>query len=734
MGTAYATCPLCEALCGIEVETDGSTIASVRGDAEDPLSRGYLCPKAAALKDLHEDPDRLRVPQKRIGDRWVEVPWDEALGEVGARLAAIQRDHGRDAVGLYVGNPTVHSHGAILFGLVFHGVLGTRNLFTSNSVDALPRLLTSLLMYGSQAVLPIADLDRTRFLLVVGANPAVSNGSILTAPGARRRLAEIRARGGRVVVLDPRRTETAELADRHLFVRPGTDALVLAAMVQVIVSEGLSRPGALAPRLKGVDRLPVLLAPFTPEAVAPATGIEADVIRGLARDFAASSSAVAYGRLGTSTQELGTLASWLVDVLNAITGNLDRPGGAMFTTPAIDLGDAAARLGQSGHFDRWRSRVRGLPEFNGELPAATLADEIEVEGPGQIRGLVTHAGNPALSLPNGRRVEAALRSLDLLVSIDIYRNETTRLAHWILPTTTGLERDHYGLVFRALAVRNTTRYAPAVIPGAAGSRHDWQVLLGLATAVLRQRGLGGRAAAAALEGGLGRLGPRGILELLLAVGPHGVRARLRGDTQLSLAELERRPHGVDLGPLEPRLDAVIRTADRRVDLAPAAMVADLPRLARRLRELTEAHEARSAEGALLLIGRRDLRSNNSWMHNAPRLMRGRNRCTLLLHPDDAAARGLTSGARARVTSRVGEVEVEVEVTDAIMRGVASLPHGWGHDRAGSGQRVAAASPGVSVNDLTDDRAIDAVSGVAAFSGVPVRVERVVEAKEVGGAA
>ncbi len=721
--TSFATCPLCEAICGIAVEHEDGKILGVRGDPEDPLSRGYLCPKAAALEDLHHDPDRQKLPQKRVGERWVEVPWDEALGEVGAKLAAIQAAHGKSAVGVYVGNPTIHSYGASLFGILLNQTLGTRNVFSANSVDGLPRLLTSLLLYGSQAVLPIADLDRTDFLLVLGANPAVSNGSIMTAPDARRRLKAIRARGGKVVLVDPRRTETAELADAHHFIRPGTDALLLAALVRTVLEEKLAAPGRIAGKLKGLERLPTLMAPFAPEAVAAATGMSAEAIRGLARDFARAPTAVAYGRMGTSAQTFGTVASWLVDVLNAVTGNLDRPGGAMFTTPAVDLGDLAARVGQTGHFDRWRSRVRNLPEFNGELPAATLADEIETPGPGQLRAMITHAGNPVLSLPNGRRIESALGSLELLVSIDIYRNETTRLAHWLLPPTFGLEHDHYPVVFHALAVRNTARYAKAVVASAPGSKHDWKILLGLTTAVLRARGLAGRAHAAALEATVGRLGPRGILDLLLAAGPRGVRARLRGERSLSVAELERQVHGVDLGPLEPRLAAVVRTPDGKVDLVPRPMTDDLPRLAERMRDLAAASAERAGGGELLLIGRRDLRSNNSWMHNAPRLMRGRNRCTLLVHPVDAAARGIAGGERARICSRVGEVEAEVEVTDAVMPGVVSLPHGWGHRGEGAKLGVAALTPGVSANDLTDEREVDAVSGVAVLNGVAVRVER-----------
>ena len=486
--THFRTCHLCEAMCGIAIEVEGDRILAIRGDADDPFSRGHICPKAVALQDVHEDPDRLRRPLRRTAAGWEEIGWDEALDEAARRLAAIQKEHGRNAVAVYQGNPTVHNHGSILFGQLFLRSLGSRSRFSATSVDQLPQMLASLLMFGHQLLLPVPDVDRTDFLLILGANPVASNGSLMTAPGIERRLKAIKARGGRIVLVDPRRTETAALADLHLPIRPGGDALLLAAIIHTLVAEQRLRPGRLAEVTNGIDVLADAVKPFSPEAVADRTGLAPDVIRDLARDFAKAPSAVAYGRVGTCTQEFGGLASWLVTALNLVTGNLDRPGGAMFPTPAVDVVALGDRIGQRGHFDKGRSRVRGLPEFGGEWPVAVLAEEIETEGPGQIRALVTSSGNPVLSTPNGARLDRALARLEFMVSIDLYLNETTRHAHLILPPTFALERSHYDLVFHALAVRNTAKFSHALFPAPPDARHDWQILLELATAARRGAG------------------------------------------------------------------------------------------------------------------------------------------------------------------------------------------------------------------------------------------------------
>ena len=710
--THLRTCNLCEAMCGIAIEVEGGRIRSIRGDIDDAFSRGHICPKAVALQDIHEDPDRLKRPLRRRGSDWEEIGWGQAFGESAERLAAIQKAHGRQAVAVYQGNPTVHNHGSVLFGQLLLRSLGTRNLYSATSVDQLPQMLASLLMFGHQLLLPVPDIDRTRFLLILGANPLASNGSLMTAPGVERRLRELRERGGRIVVVDPRRTETAAMADRHVPIRPGTDALFLLALLQTLFAEDRVRPGRLANFSDGLAEVARLVGSFAPEAVADATAVPAEMIRTLAREFAEAPSAVAYGRVGVSTQEFGGLASWLVNVLNAVTGNLDRVGGAMFTRPAIDLVAFATRLGQRGHFDKGRSRVRALPEFGGEYPIATLAEEIETPGRDQVRALVTSAGNPVLSTPNGGRLEKALAQLEFMVSIDIYLNETTRHAHLILPPTAALEHDHYDLVFHVLAVRNTAKYSPPLCVPADDARHDWQILLELARRLDVAKGrntLGRRLMSAAL----GAMGPRGLLDLLLRTGPYGKGLRPFG-RGLSLRSLEHAPHGIDLGPLAPCLPDRLGTPSKRMDLAPGPFVQDMGRL-------RDGLGGAESDGRLRLIGRRDLRSNNSWMHNSERLVKGRDRCTLLMHPGDAARHGLRDGQTVNVRSRAGSVAVALQVTADVMPGVVCLPHGWGHGRDGTRLRVARAHAGASLNDLTDELRVDALCGTAAFSGTPVEV-------------
>jgi anaerobic selenocysteine-containing dehydrogenase len=712
--THFRTCSLCEAMCGLAIEVDGDRILSIRGDEDDVFSRGHLCPKAVALKDLHEDPDRLRRPLRRRGSDWEEVGWEEALDLAAERLLEVQRAHGRSTVAVYQGNPTVHNYGALLYVPILQRALRTRSRFSATSVDQLPHMLASLLMFGHQLLLPVPDLDRTSFFLMLGANPLVSNGSLMTAPGVERRLRALRERGGRLVVVDPRRTETAAIADTHLAIRPGTDAFLLLALLHVVFAEGLARPGRLEPMLAGRDEIEAQARDFPPERVAAATGIDAEKVRALARAFAQAPSAVAYGRVGVSTQELGGTCQWLLYVLDAVTGNLDRAGGMMFTRPAVDLVALGDRIGQRGHFAKGRSRVRGLPEFGGEWPAAVLAEEMETPGPGQIRALITVAGNPVLSTPNGARLERALAGLDFMVSIDPYLNETSRHAHLVLPPASPLERDHYDLVFHVLAVRNTARYSPPLFPRPADARDDWQILHGLARRIDREKGR--RSAASSLMmAASGRLGPRGILALLLRSGPHGKGLRPWG-RGLTLSALEAAPHGVDLGPLEPALPAALRTKDGRIALAPPALIADLERVRTLL-------HADAAGPALALVGRRDLRSNNSWMHNSARLTKGRDRCTLLMHPADAHTRGLADGERVQVRSRAGLVEATLSVTADVRPGVVSLPHGWGHHRPGTRLRVASARPGASLNDVTDERRVDTLCGTAALNGVPVEVTR-----------
>ncbi len=701
----HRACHLCEAICGIVIETEGERILSIRGDKEDPLSRGHICPKAVALQDIHADPDRLKRPVKRVGSRWEEISWEEALDMAAAGLRAVQSSHGRDAVAVYQGNPTVHNHGLILFAQYFVRALRTKKRFSATSVDQLPHQFVAMMMFGHQLMMPVPDIDRSRFLLILGGNPAASNGSLMTAPDIRRRLSGIRERGGRVILVDPRRTETAALCDEHLFIRPGTDALLLAGMVTALFEAGLVEAGRLSGLLSGVEALREGLSELTPEAVAPLTGIPAERIRALAAALAAADGGSVYGRLGASTQAFGGLCQWLICVLNILTGNLDRPGGAMFALPAVDVVKGVGGLSRPGHFARWHSRVRGLPEFDGELPSAVLAEEILTPGEGQIRALVTSAGNPVLSTPNGGQLDRALSGLEFMVSVDFYINETTRHAHVILPPTSPLERDHYDLVFNLLAVRNTAKYSPPLFAPQPDALHDWQIMLEL------ERRLTKGARQRAIQTARRWVKPSGILDFALRTGPYG--GGLTGRSGLSLSALKASPHGVDLGPLVPVLPERLFTEDGRIHLAPEVLMGDLPRLRARL--------AAGAAGGMALIGRRHLRSNNSWLHNSERLVRGKDRCTLLVHPDDAARLGLVGGGSARVRSRVGEVVAPVEVSDTVMPGVVSLPHGYGHGRQGVRLSVASTVAGVSINDLTDELLVDELCGTAAVNGLPVEV-------------
>jgi anaerobic selenocysteine-containing dehydrogenase len=700
-------CSFCDSGCGIEVRCEGEKVLSIAGDRRDVRSRGHVCPKAMALQDLQDDPDRLRRPVRRSGAGWVEVTWDEALDEFGRRVASVQQAHSPDAAALYYGNPLTHDYRSLLALPLFIGGLGTRNIYSASSVDTLARFLVSAWMYGNQALVPVPDLERTSFLLIVGANPLVSGGSVMTAPDTRRRLAGIRSRGGKIVVVDPRRTETAAAADEHLFIRPGADALLFLAMLETIFREGLTRTGKLGPMIGGLGELRRLAALFPARRVEGAVGIAAADIEGLARSFAAADSAACYGRMGISTQAFAALATWLADALNIVTGNLDRAGGAMFATPAVDLVAMARLLGRPGRFGRWGSRVCGLPEFEGELPVAALADEIETEGPGQIRALLVHAGNPALSLPDGRRIERALERLEFLACIDFYVNETSRHAHLILPPVTPLEHDHYPLVESQAAVRNAARYAPAVLTAPPGARCGWEIQLDLLRSLdAHRRGLSpvlGRLAGSAAHS----LGPCTILDLLLRLGPH----------RMSLRRLLDHPRGIDLGPLRPRLAEQIGTPDRRICLAPPPLVRD----AGRLEALLSGPAARTGKRPLLLVTRRVRRNVNTWTHNLPRLAKGSARCTLQMSPVDASRLRLREGERVRVSSKTGSITVPLDITDAMMPGVVSLPLGWGHDRPGARLAVAALDPGASVNDLTDAAAFDRASCASVLDGIPVEV-------------
>ncbi|MRG90819.1 molybdopterin-dependent oxidoreductase [Polyangium spumosum] len=710
----FRTCNLCEAMCGLRVTVEDNRVVDIRGDRDDVFSRGHICPKGPAMRELQEDPDRLRFPMRRTHSGFARMSWDEALSEAAERLAALQREHGPDSVGMYLGNPAAHGHGAILGANLLGMALGTKSRFDSNSQDANPRIYAALEMYGDATSLTIPDIDHTEYFLVFGANPAASNGSIMSLGDVRGRLAGVRERGGKFILFDPRKTETVAYADEHHFIRPGADAALILGMLHVIFEENLHDPRAIADIADGLSELRAVAARFSPERIAGPTGVPADVVRRIAREFARAPRAVAYGRMGVSTSAFGPLGSFLVDALNVVTGHFDRPGGAMFTTPAVDVVRVARILGMGGH-GRFRSRVRGLPEVGGNLPATTMAEEMETPGPGQLRGLVTVAGNPVLSVPNGERIAKALSKLDFMVSVDIYLNETTRNAHLVLPPRYALERSHYDLLFHSLAVRNTTKWSAPVIEPPPDTKEDAEILVGLAARLLGKRLTPGPLGAVAekLVGLLNQLGTDGLLDVLLRVGPHGDKF-LPFSKGLNLEKLKKAEHGVDLGPLQPMHRARVRTRTGKVRLAPPAILADVPRLERFLDEASAA--------GLVLIGRRHLRSNNSWMHNVPSLVKGPDRSTLLVHPTDAERLGLSSGARVRVRSRVGEVVVGLTVTEDVMPGVVSLPHGHGHAAAADTLRVAGNVPGVNANAITDDLHVEPLTGTAILNGVPVTVE------------
>lgn len=701
-------------MCGMVMTVQDGRITDVRADKDDVFSRGYICPKGPAMREVLEDPDRLRQPVRRTKAGWQRIGWEEALSEVASRIADIQARYGKNAVGFYAGNPSLHNYSGSITMLGFAGALGTQNLFDSNSVDANPKLFSSMLMFGDRLSLLVPDVDRTDYLLILGANPAASNGSLMSLGDVRGRLRGIQARGGRIVVIDPRRTETAAWADEHHFIRPGGDAAFLLALIHVLFAAGRIDEPRVGEHTTGLRELRALAERFSPERVAPAVGIPAATIRSIALSFATAPRAVAYGRLGTCQNEFGPVVSWLVDALNVITGNFDRPGGAMFPRPAVDT----SRIGRmliGNTYAGFRSRVRGLPEFAGYLPAAAMAEEMDTPGDGQIRALITLAGNPALTMPNSERMVRALAGLDFMVSIDLYLNETTRHAQLVLPPLHALERDHFDLIFHAFAVRNTVKHSPPVVAPPAGALDDWEILyeLGMRLGGLRFGvGLLDRLARRLWRHGV-RVPPSRLIDLLLRVGPYGDKF-LPLHPGLNLARVGRQKHGIDLGPLVPAGKQKLHTPDRRVHLAPELLLRDAARL--------DGWVDRRPEGSLVLIGRRHLRSNNSWMHNVKSLTKGPDRTALLIHPEDGRRLGFSDGAAVRVRSRVGAVNARLEYSDAMMKGVLSLPHGYGHAAAADTLQIAGALPGPSVNVLTDEGMVEPLLGTAVLNGVPVTLE------------
>lgn len=681
-------------MCGLAIEHRDQKILSIKGDKDDPFSKGHICPKGVALQDYYADEDRLKTPIKRTPDGWKDISWEHAFSEVADRFLELQARFGKNSVGVYLGNPNAHNFGNAIFLPPFFKALGSNNRYSSASADQLPHHVASNYMFGAGLLIPVPDIDRTDFLMIIGANPVVSNGSMMTAAGVSKRIEGIRARGGKVVVIDPRRTETARLADEHLFIRPETDALLLLAILHTVVERGLVDLGHLAPMVEGLDDLKTAVSDFAPERVAEPTGIAADTIRRLAMDMATADSGVCYSRMGASTQSFGGLCQWLTNALNIVTGNCDRPGGAMFPQPAFD--PLLARKGKRSSYGRYQSRVRGLPYYNGEFPVSTLADEITTPGEGQIKAMITIAGNPVLSSPNGAALAEAFEKLEFMVSVDIYLNETTKHADVILPATMGLEVPHYDVFFNAFAVSNNAKFSPPLFEKSEEQRHDWQIL----------KELTARLSGVPDDG----FTPELALDMGLRQGPYGAEG-------MSLEKLREHPHGIRLGPLQTCLESRLRTEDAKIHLAPQMYLDDLPRLSRVAFE----EPSTLADYPFRMIGRRLIRNHNTWTHNSRRLVKGKNSCTMQINPSDANRLGITTGQVVCVRSPTGEIHVEAELSPDILEGVVSIPQGWGHHQAGTKMTIAATQPGVSINGLTDAARIDPLTGNAAFNGTPVAI-------------
>ena len=708
--TGYHACNLCEAICGLEFKLQNKQIISIKGDKNDPLSKGHICPKAIALQDIYNDPDRLKLPIKNTIDGWKEIPWDQAFDEVADNIKQIQKQYGNNAVAIYQGNPTVHNLDAMLLASSFVRSVRTSNIYSATSVDQLPEQLVSLLMFGHSLMIPLPDLDRTDFIIIIGANPVVSNGSLMTAPGVKKRLQGIQKRNGKVVVIDPRKTETASMSDQHLFIKPGTDALMVLAMLQVVFSEQLVALDKLEKSIADVQIIKTLVESYTPEKVAAVTQVDAKVLKNLVREFCQSPTACCYGRIGVSTHEYGTLTQWLIVVFNIVTGNLDKPGTMMFSRPAFNIFTKASRK-RKGFADKF-SRVRNLPDFESEFPVATLAEEINTEGEGQIRALVTHAGNPVLSTPNGNQLNTALKKLDFMVSIDFYLNETTQHANIILPPLMILERPHYDIVFHALAIQNTARYSLPLFKADKKHRSGARIFSEL-TWRLRRGGLKHTVIEWFKKSLIRYLDVDWIVNMKLKNGPYG---KSHG---LTVKKLKQNPHGIDFGMMTPCLPKRLFTENKKINIAPEEIIIDL----KRLDKLLHSEKVDKNEFDLLLIGRRDPRTNNSWLHNSQRMVKGTNRCTALISQQDAQVRGVNDGDVVEVHSRVGKIQIIASITDDIMQGVISIPHGWGHDMKGTRLSIANANAGVNTNVLTDDYLLDDVSGNAVLNGIPISLNK-----------
>lgn len=725
-GSYLHTCPLCEAMCGLVIQVQDGRVAGIRGNRDDVWSHGHICPKGAALGALHDDPDRIRQPLIKVEGQWQEVSWDAAFRRCTELLTPVIEQYGIGAVTAYTGNPLAHSFSLARYAGVLLGMSGIPVTYSPGTVDQWPKNLSSHLMYGGWWDFPVPDIERTDLLVIMGANPAASQGSLLAAPNVMGLIDAIRKRG-KVIVIDPVRTRTADHADEWLPIVPGTDAALLLAVTHTLFAEDLVAPG---PHVTGVDTMRRVAAEWPPSRVSAVTGIDEERIRALARELAGTERSVVYGRIGLCNQEFGSLASWLVDVVNILIGHFDTPGGAMFPRPAawsITTQPLPGLEDGAPEFGRWQTRVRGAKEVLGQVPVSCMVEEIATPGEGQLKALITIAGNPVLSSPGGDKLDEALPMLEAMISVDNWLNETTRHADVILPGLSPLEQPHHDDLVLQFAIRSFANYsAPVFDPGE--RPHEWEILIrltGLCTGTPAEdvdvaaiddgffdylaftQGLDG----AVLRQGYRHGGPERMLDLTLRTGPFGDRY---GDNPggLTLDLLKANPNGIDFGPMVPQLPGILGTADKKIRLAPQYLLDDLSRLAARLERPAE---------PLVLVNRRHLRSNNSWLHNVPALMKGRDRCTLLMHPADAARCRVTDDDIVTVKSESGEIKVPVEITEAIRPGVVAMPHGWGHDKPGTRLSVANGAPGANTNVLSPPRLIDEPSGNGDLNGIPVTV-------------
>lgn len=687
------TCHICEANCGVLIELEGRSVRSIKGNPDHVLSRGHICPKATAIADLQDDPDRLRSPMRRTATGWEAIDWDSAYSEIAARVVALQAEKARPV--FYVGNPTAHDYALSGQMGALRRAVGSRGTFSASTLDQIPHHYVQYQLYGHVSLAAVPDIDRTGGVVIVGGNPAASNGSIWTVPDFKARAKAMQARGGKLIVVDPRCTETAKLADQWIAVRPGTDTALLIALLRGVRARKPELTFALAELVDDSwEQLDSLLSGFDDATLLAHCGVGAEQVQDIIDLLCGEKPAALYGRMGVSVTQYGTLNQWLIQLVNIATGVLDREGGTMFPEPLLDT---VALVGRGGI--KSVETARGpMPSVMGEIPMVAFADELLRDDDQRVRMLFVMAGNPVLSAPDGGRTDTALAGLDLMVSFDMYITETSRHAHYILPPCGPLEKDHYPLFFGPLAVRNFGAYSPALLEKEAGAKADWEVVTELAAAIHQAKG----------EAFPNTPTPREQLDQMLRASPAG----------MSLAEVEAQPNGVDLGPLRPNLAERIRTPGKRIHAVPAPLAEELDRF--------RADMAATPCDALRLIGRRHVRSNNSWLHNSKRLVKGPDRCTLMIHPDDAAARGIAVGDVVTVASRVGSVNVAAEVTEDMMPGAVSLPHGWGHGRAGVGWQTAAAHAGVSLNDLTDPEQYCRLTGNAVLNATPVEVSRAME--------